>query len=216
MLTLDKPPTFDATLQTGLLDLLAWRRDVRAFKTDPLPPGTVERLIKAACLAPSVGLSEPWRFVVVEDPALRQQVRANFEACNAAALALQDDSRQALYARLKLSGLDQAPVHIAAFAESECEQGHGLGRLTMPKALDYSVAIAIHTLWLAARLEGIGLGWVSIVDPDAISASLDVPASWRFIGYLCIGYPSEEHHTPALQRAGWDERRAPACRILYR
>lgn len=216
MLTLGKPPTFDATLRSGLLDLLAWRRDVRAFKTDPLPPGSVERLVKAACLAPSVGLSEPWRFVVVEDTTLRQAVRANFEACNAAALALQDDSRQALYARLKLSGLDQAPVHIAAFAESESEQGHGLGRLTMPKALDYSVAIAIHTLWLAARLEGIGLGWVSIVDPEKLTAILDVPPSWRFIGYLCLGYPSEEHDVPALQRAGWDERRAPACRILYR
>jgi 5,6-dimethylbenzimidazole synthase len=215
-LTLDTQPTFDTALRNGLRDLLTWRRDVRTFKTDALPAGMIERLIEAACLSPSVGLSEPWRFVIVEDPALRQAVRANFEACNAAALALQDESRQALYARLKLSGLDQAPVHIAAFAETDCEQGHGLGRQTMPTALDYSVAIAVHTLWLAARIEGIGLGWVSIVDPEAIIATLGVPPSWHFIGYLCIGYPQEDHALPALQRAGWDERRAPACRILYR
>jgi 5,6-dimethylbenzimidazole synthase len=215
-LTLDRPPFFDPALRDGLRDLLTWRRDVRAFRPDPLPEGAIERLIATACLAPSVGLSEPWRFVVVADASTRQAVRANYEACNAAALAAQDGSRRALYAKLKLAGLDQAPVHVAAFAEGDCEQGHGLGRQTMPTALDYSVAIAIHTLWLAARLEGIGLGWVSILDPDAVTATLDAPPSWRFIGYLCIGYPAEEHDVPALQRAGWDARRAPACRILYR
>ena len=213
---LDTPPVFDAVLQDGLRELLTWRRDVRGFLATPLPEGTIERLIATACLAPSVGLSEPWRFVVVEDPTARAAVRANYEICNAAALALQDGSRRALYATLKLAGLDQAPVHIAAFAEGNCSQGHGLGRQTMPSALDYSVAIAIHTLWLAARLEGIGLGWVSIVDPATVIKVLDVPESWRFIGYLCLGYPSEEHDVPALQRAGWDERRAPASRILYR
>ena len=86
----------------------------------------------------------------------------------------------------------------------------------MPEAVDYSVAIAIHTLWLAARLEGIGLGWVSILDPTSLAATLDVPTSWRLIGYLCLGYPQEAHDVPILQREGWEARRAPACRILYR
>ena len=86
----------------------------------------------------------------------------------------------------------------------------------MPSALDFSVAIAIHTLWLAARLEGIGLGWISILDPDAVAAVLDVPPAWHFIGYLCLGYPVESDDCPALQRAGWEERRSPACRILRR
>ena len=215
-LSLAQPPVFEPPLRESLLGLLAWRRDVRAFRSDPLPAGMIERLIATACLAPSVGLSEPWRFVVVENPAARESVRANFTACNATALASQDGSRQALYARLKLSGLDQAPVQVAAFAEGDCAQGHGLGRQTMPTALDYSVAIAIHTLWLAARLEGVGLGWVSILDPESVAATLEVPPTWRLIGYLCIGYPAEEHDLPALQRAGWDERRAPASRILYR
>lgn len=210
------PPVFSAASRSDLLDLLAWRRDVRAFDPKPLPGGAVERLIRIACLAPSVGLSEPWRFVVVDDPALRRAVRANFEGCNAEALSAQEETRQGLYAKLKLAGLDQAPVHIAAFAEGACEQGHGLGRRTMPEALDYSVAIAIHTLWLAARLEGIGLGWVSILDAASLAATLDVPSSWRLIGYLCLGYPQDASDTPTLQRDGWEARRAPACRILYR
>jgi 5,6-dimethylbenzimidazole synthase len=209
-------PSFQPALREALADLLTWRRDVRAFRPDPLPPGVLERLLSRACLAPSVGLSEPWRFVIVDDPARRRAIRANFEAANEAALAAQDESRQALYARLKLAGLDQAPAHVAAFADPSDAQGHGLGRATMPGALDFSVAIAIHTLWLAARLDGIGLGWVSILDPDAAAATLDVPPDWRFVGYLCIGYPQAEDDCPALQRAGWERRRDPGTRVLRR
>ena len=210
------PHSFDPTLRAALRDLLVWRRDVRAFEPDPLPPGALQRLLETASLAPSVGLSEPWRFAVVESPSARAAIRENFERCNAEALAAQDESRQALYARLKLAGLDQAPAQVAAFVDRDCEQGYGLGRRTVPDALDHSVAIAIHTIWLAARLEGIGLGWVSILDPEAVATALEVPPAWRFIGYLCIGYPSEDHDAPALQRAGWERRRPPACRILYR
>ena len=208
--------SFDPSLRDRLVDLLTWRRDVRAFRREPLPDGVLERLLVTACLAPSVGLSEPWRFVIVDDPVRRQAIEANFRAANAAALALQDDSRRALYATLKLAGLAEAPIHVAAFADPGDEQGHGLGRATMPGSTDFSVAIAIHTLWLAARLEGIGLGWVSILDPAAVAACLDVPADWRFIGYLCIGYPVSDDDRPALQRAGWDRRRDPTCRILRR
>ena len=214
--TSSPPPHFAPAVRDGLADLLAWRRDVRAFRRDPLPDGAIERLIATACLAPSVGLSEPWRFVMVDDAERRLAVRANFQAANASALAAQDMSRQTAYARLKLAGLDDAPVHVAAFCDPDPEQGHGLGRATMPDALAYSVAIAIHTLWLAARLEGIGLGWVSILDPATILASLDVPDHWRFIGYLCLGYPAAEDDCPALQRAGWEMRRPPTSRILRR
>ncbi len=210
------PPRFTPAVRDGLADLLAWRRDVRSFRRDPLPDGTLERLVAAACLSPSVGLSEPWRFVVVDDPARRAAMRANFEAANALALLAQDAGRQGAYARLKLAGLDDAPVQLAAFCDPEPEQGHGLGRATMPDALAYSVAIAVHTLWLAARAEGVGLGWVSILDPRPVAAALDVPAHWRLVGYLCLGYPASEDDAPTLQRAGWEERRAPSCRILRR
>lgn len=210
------PPVFTPDFRDRLHDLLVWRRDVRAFRRDPLPDGTVERLVAAACLAPSVGLSEPWRFVLVSDAARKAAVRDDFLDANAAALAAQPSERRHLYARLKLAGLDDAPVQIAAFADPACSQGHGLGRGTMPATVDLSVAIAIHTLWLAARADGIGLGWVSILNPATIIGILDVPDTWHFVGYLCLGYPATDDDQPALQRAGWEERRRPECRLLRR
>ena len=209
-------PVFDDAFRSRLLDLISWRRDVRRFRRTPLAEGTLERLIECACLAPSVGLSQPWRFVIIEDAQRRAAIRASFASCNADALRAQAPERAARYARLKLAGLDEAPVHIAVFADRETAQGHGLGRLTMPETIDYSVVMAIHTFWLAARVEGIGVGWVSILDPARIAAILDVPAAWTFIGYLCVGYPSEEHDTPALEREGWENRRAAHEIALYR
>ena len=211
-----QPPSFSPSLRDGLHDLLAWRRDVRSFRRDPLPDGLLDRLIATACLSPSVGLSEPWRFVAVDDPARRAAVRDDFAAANAAALAAQDNTRRLHYARLKLAGLDQAPVHLAVFADPGDEQGHGLGRHTMPDSTGFSVAIAIHTLWLAARVEGIGLGWVSILHPDVIARICEVPPEWRLIGYLCLGYPTCDEREPELQREGWERRREPGCRLLRR
>jgi 5,6-dimethylbenzimidazole synthase len=132
-----KPPEFDADFRDRLQSLLVWRRDVRRFKRDALPTGTIERLIGVACLSPSVGLSEPWRFMIVEDQARRAAIRANFERCNQDALKQQEPDRASLYARLKLSGLDNAPCQVAVFADRTTAQGRGLGRLTMPETLDY-------------------------------------------------------------------------------
>lgn len=207
---------FDEAFRADLHDLLVWRRDVRRFRPDPLPDGTFERLVGLACLAPSVGLSQPWRFVTVSDPVRREAVRATFRRCNDAALALQPDERAGLYARLKLEGLDRAPSQFALFVERETGQGHGLGRLTMPETADYSAVMAVHTLWLAARAEGIGLGWVSILDPEAVTAALDVPAGWRLVGYFCLGYPEGDDDRPALERAGWERRCDPAAVMLAR
>jgi 5,6-dimethylbenzimidazole synthase len=207
---------FSEGFRASLLDLLVWRRDVRRFKRDPLAPGTLERLVAIACLSPSVGLSQPWRFVFVESPARRATIRASFERCNRQALLLQGGERAATYARLKLAGLDEAPCQFALFADRDTAQGHGLGRLTMPEAIDYSAVMAVHTLWLAARAEGVGLGWVSILEPDVVAAALDVPAPWRFIGYFCLGYPSETDDVPILEREGWEKRCAPSSTIIWR
>jgi 5,6-dimethylbenzimidazole synthase len=212
----EQPPEFDAAFRQRLLDLLRWRRDVRRFQRTKLPDGAIERLIGIACLSPSVGLSEPWRFVLVEDRARRAAIRQCFEARNAEALHMQSPDRAALYARLKLAGLDDAPCQIAVFSDHGTAQGRGLGSLTMPETLDYSVVNAIHTLWLAARAEGIGLGWVSILDPARVAAILDVPPAWTFIGHLCIGYPLAADDTPALERAGWEHRHPPEGAVLYR
>lgn len=203
------PPEFGPEFRARLRDLLVWRRDVRRFKRQPLPEGALARLLDLASLAPSVGLSQPWRFVVVESAERRAAIRACFEACNAEALRLQTAERAGLYARLKLAGLDEAPCQLAVFSDRSTMQGHGLGRLTMPATLDYSAVLAAHTLWLAARAEGIGLGWVSILDPAVVTSILETPLDWRLIGYFCLGYPAEEHDVPALAQAGWEARRRP-------
>ena len=209
-------PHFDAEFRRTLHDLIAWRRDVRRFKTDAVPAGTFERLVGIAALAPSVGLSQPWRFVLVEDAQRRQAVRGNFAAANAEALAGYADERQRLYASLKLAGLDKAPVQFAVFADRDTPQGAGLGRRTMPEMIEYSAVAAMNTLWLAARAEGLGLGWISILDPSALSALLDVSPAWKFVGYFCLGYAETEEITPELERAGWEHRRPAGDFILHR
>jgi 5,6-dimethylbenzimidazole synthase len=176
----------------------------------------VERLIATACLAPSVGLSQPWRFVLVDDPARRAGVTDVFTDANQEALAACAPTDAALYARLKLAGLQEAPRHLAVFADENPSLGGGLGRRTMPETARYSVVGAIVTLWLAARAEGLGLGWVSILDPARISAILDTPQDWTLIGYFCLGYPEAEDDTPELEREGWERRVEPGRFILRR
>jgi 5,6-dimethylbenzimidazole synthase len=207
---------FDDEFRARLRDLMVWRRDVRRFRTDPLPAGTLERLIATACLAPSVGLSQPWRFVIVDSPDRRRAVRDDFTACNAAALGSYAGERAERYAALKLSGLAEAPAQLAVFADRATDTGHGLGRRTMPETAEYSVVAAITAMWLAARAEGIGMGWVSILDPVRIKAILDVPEGWRLIGYFCLGFPEAEHAEPELARAGWEERQSAESFVLRR
>jgi 5,6-dimethylbenzimidazole synthase len=209
-------PDFDTDFRRQLGELLAWRRDVRRFRSDALPEEALDRLIGLACLAPSVGLSQPWRFVLVESAERRAAVRENFLACNAEALRDYRGERAKLYATLKLAGLDEAPVHLGVFAERATEQGQGLGRRTMPEMVDYSVVCAIHSLWLAARAEGIGVGWVSILDPATIAGALEVPPAWSLIAYLCIGYPQTDALTPELERIGWEHRRAVEQFVIRR
>jgi 5,6-dimethylbenzimidazole synthase len=199
----EKAPIFNDMFKRRLADLFAWRRDVRRFKTDPLPPSLVESLVRTAALAPSVGNSQPWRFVSVESEAARRAVIANYNACNTAALKSYEGERAALYASLKLAGLHEAPVHLAVFCDHAADAGFGLGRKTMPETLDYSVVAAVHTFWLAARAQGIGVGWVSILDPAEICRALGVPPSWKLIAYLCAGFPEEEHLDPELERHQW-------------
>ena len=199
-------PEFDRTFRDTLETLLVWRRDVRRFRTERLPDGLIEELLDLAALSPSVGNAQPWRFVLVDDDARRQEIVDNFERANADALSDYEGEQADLYAGLKLAGLKEAPVHLAVYCDEASGMGHGLGRKTMPEMLAYSVVGAVTTLWLAARAHGVGLGWVSILDPDEVDKTLDVPEGWKLVGYLCMGYPVEEHTTPELVRAGWQDR----------
>ena len=199
-------PAFDQAFCNQLDSLLAWRRDVRHFQQRPLPKGVLEQLLDTACGGPSVGHAQPWRFVRIVSAERRAALIADVDAQKWRAGAPYSGERKALYDRLRLHGLREAPEILAVFCDAQTEVGHGLGRATMPETLCWSVVTAIHTLWLAARAHGIGLGWVSILDPAAMNTLLDVPGDWRFVALLCLGYPERESDTPELVRHGWQDR----------
>jgi len=193
--------------------LMRWRRDVRHFRTDPVPAPVLARLQQAMELAPSVGNARPWRVLVVESPALRAAVRAEFVRCNAQAAGIYEGEQAAAYAQLKLAGLDNAPVQLAVFTDLTPQAGHGLGRQTMPETLEQSTAMAIHTLWLTARAENLGMGMVSILEPAAMKALFAAPPCWRFSAYLCLGWPEFTDDTPLLHRADWQKNTATPWQI---
>ena len=210
------PPEFDDAFRQTLAGLFEWRRDIRHFGIESVDGALIEKLLRCAMRAPSVGLSQPWRWVLVQDPARRLAIGANFEAANQVAAAGYQGGLAAQYAHLKLEGLRQAPVHVAVFADEGTAIGHGLGRQTMPATVVWSVVMAIHTLWLAARAEGLGVGWVSILNPAPLNALLDVPANWTPVAYLCLGWPERESNTPLLEERGWEQRIAYTNLVLER
>lgn len=210
------PPIFSPAFRRELEVLFQWRRDVRRFETTVVPERLIAQVIRAAASAPSVGLSEPWRFIRVGSTAARAAVAANFEEANALALAAQPVEKRAIYARLKLAGLREAPVQLAVFCDESSGQGGGLGIATMPEMRRYSVACAVMQMWLAARARGLGIGWVSILDPHRVADDLAAPDGWSLVAYLCLGYPVEDHIDPELERAGWQERHSLPDRVLHR
>ena len=203
----DQPgKTFSKQFCRQFAELIAWRRDVRRFTGKPVDEALVRQCLQLANMSPSVGLSQPWRFVELVDPARRQIIIDSFEKCNAEALADYDGADKTSYARLKLEGLREAPVQMAVFADTRTTKGKGVGRKTMPEMTAYSVVTAIHTFWLAARTCGLGVGWVSILEPEQVANACDAPDHWQLIACLCIGWPQHEMLTPELETAGWESR----------
>ena len=189
------------------LDLLMrLRRDVRRFRDTPVDEAVLTRCLDTIRLAPSVGLSEPWRILRVESDAARAAALANFKAANEQGLAGYSGERAQKYSQLKLSGMAKAPVQLAIYCDNATTQGHGLGAATMPEMRRYSVVTAITLFWLALRAEGLGLGWVSILDPQQLNRDLNVPQDWQLIGYFCLGHPEQIQDTPELQQKGWETR----------
>lgn len=210
-------PTFDADFQAQLQALLVWRRDVRHFQSRAVAEADMQQLLQSACQAPSVGNAQPWRFIRIRSAALRDKLadHVNAQSDRAAHLYAEGSFRER-YRSLKLHGIGEAPELLAAFSDDRPQAGHGLGIATMPEMLRYSTVMAIHSLWLAARARGIGLGWVSILDPDYVAGLLEVPNSWKLIALLCIGYPEELSDTPELERRGWQKREPLSDRVLVR
>lgn len=199
-------PRFDADFQAELTTLLSWRRDTRRFRRDPLPEGMIDDLLALAQKAPSVGNSQPWRFVRVRSPGLRAALADHVDLEAAKAGEAFAAPRREAYSALKLHGLDAAPEVLAVYCDETTTAGSGLGAATMPEARAYSVVLAIYSLWLAARARGLSVGWVSILRPDFVRELLRTPPEWRLVALLCIGFPDAPSDTPELERLGWQGR----------
>ena len=182
------------------------RRDVRRFRPDPVPDEVLLRIVDAAHHAGSVGFMQPWNFIIVRSPDVRRQVFEVFDRENARAAENYTGDRRSLYNSLKLQGILEAPLNLAV----TCDRGRGgphvLGRNTMTDTDVYSTCCAIQNLWLAARAEGVGVGWVSIFDPEAIKGLLNIPEGVLLVGYLCVGFPVEFDNRPLLEKVGWADR----------
>ena len=199
-----KAAGFDESARLGVYRAIRERRDVRrGFLPEPLPDDVLYRLLEAAHNAPSVGLMQPWRFIVVRDIAVRQAVHKIFLDANQEALAGYEGEQQQNYAGMKLEGILEAPQNLCVVCDSQSSQGHELGRRTMPETAVYSAVCAVQNLWLAARVENIGVGWVSIIRHDDLRTALGIPPSIQPIAYLCVGYVSHFLQKPELETAGW-------------
>lgn len=183
------------------------RRDVRRnFLKKPIPRQVLTRVLTAAHHAGSVGFMQPWDFVVVRDYVSKRAVKELFRQANADAARRYRGARAELYRRLKLEGIEEAPINIAVTCSRQRGGPHVLGRSTVRDTDLYSTCCAIQNLWLAARAEGIGVGWVSILDHGALKRVLGVPKPVKILAYLCLGYVSDFSTQPDLERAGWRER----------
>ena len=199
--------SFSPAEREGLYRAIRERRDVRSqFLPDPIPVEVLARLLQAAHHAPSVGFMQPWDFIVVDSREVRQQVRAIFERENEKALQNYAGDQASLYKRLKLEGILDSPLNLCITCDRTRGGPHVLGRNSILEMDLFSVCLAVQNLWLAARAEGIGVGWVSILDQQELAAALQLPDHVYPVAYLCIGYVSEFLPSPELQAKGWRAR----------
>ncbi|MGH1353055.1 MAG: 5,6-dimethylbenzimidazole synthase [Methyloligellaceae bacterium] len=198
-----------------LEEILRNRRDVRGnnFSDEPVSEEEVHRILDAALTAPSVGYSQPWKFVVIRDIDTRKQIQKSFLAENDKARDLFKDAKAEKYSKLKLEGIVEAPVNIAVFYIPSDEPV--LGQTTMKQMGEYSVVCAIQNMWLMARAMNIGVGWVSILDPDKVADILDAPKNHRLIGYLCLGRVKEFLPEPELETLKWNRRLNKSTVLFY-
>lgn len=194
--------------QNRFEELLRARRDVRGNhfqKEEPITDTEVQRILEAAIWAPSVGFSQPWEFVVIRDDSIKQKVVESFSRENEKALHLFDE-RQKVYQALKLEGINESPVNIAVFYRESDKPV--LGQTTMKEMGEYSVVCAVQNMWLMARSMNIGIGWVSILDPQAVKQAVAAPENLKLVAYLCVGKVDEFLDRPELEQLEWDKRKA--------
>ena len=198
---------FSEEEKKGVYRAIYERRDIRKeFLQAPLPKSVLLRVLNAAHHAGSVGFMQPWNFVVIEDPAIKKEIKAIFDEENRRAAENYVGDRKRKYRSMKLEGILEAPVNLCVTCDA-CRNGpHVLGRNTIPETDLFSTCCAIQNLWLAARSEGIGVGWVSILNPDKLKKILHIPGPVKVVAYLCLGYVSEFPKAPMLEIEGWEKR----------
>lgn len=191
----------------GVYRAIYERRDVRShFLPEPVPEDVVARILDAAHHAPSVGFMQPWDFIVIRDVSVRRAVYRNFECASLRASEVYGGEQRRLYDTLKLAGILEAPVNVCVTCDHNRRKGKGLGRQTDPAVDLYSTVCAVQNLWLAARAESLGVGWVSILDFEELKTTLGIPPALTLVAYLCIGHVSEFRPQPDLEERGWETR----------
>jgi 5,6-dimethylbenzimidazole synthase len=199
--------TFSDAERRGVYRAIYERRDVRsAFLPKEVPDAVLGRLLDAAHHGPSVGFMQPWDFIVIRDESVRRTVHDCFVEANRQAAEKYTGDRRELYLKLKLAGILDAPVNLCITCDRQRRRGSGLGRQTDPATDLYSTACAIQNLWLAARAESLGVGWVSILDFERLRKLLEIPEDLVPVAYLCVGYVEEFPARPELESAGWENR----------
>ncbi|PTM95314.1 5,6-dimethylbenzimidazole synthase [Mycoplana dimorpha] len=206
---------FSSAQRAAVYRAIETRRDVRdQFLPEPLPEDLVRRLLEAAHRAPSVGFMQPWNFIVIRDPAMRAGAHRAFLRANEEAAELFTGERQALYRSLKLEGILKAPLSICITCDPERAGSVVLGRTHNPRMDVYSTVCAVQNLWLAARAEGVGVGWVSIFHDADIRSLLGIPERIEIVAWLCLGYVDELYSEPELAVKGWRQR-LPLEELVY-
>ena len=206
---------FSEEQRAGLYRAIHERRDVRSqFLPEPIAADVLARLLQAAHHAPSVGFMQPWDFIVIDSIDVKRAVKTLYDDANADAASNYSDERAAQYRRLKLEGIVDSPINLCITCDRQRGGPHVLGRNTMLETDLFSTCLAVQNLWLAARAEGIGVGWVSIVDPMRLAETLKLPAQVYPVAYLCLGYVSEFLPKPELEIAGWRSR-LPLEQLLH-
>jgi 5,6-dimethylbenzimidazole synthase len=179
------------------------RRDVRRFLSSPIPSETVERILLAAHHAPSVGFMQPWNFILIRDPHKRRLVKETFLLARSQEAERFSGERKKLYLSLKLEGIEEAPLNICVTCDSTRHGPAVLGRTLIPETDIFSTCCAVQNLWLAARAEGLGVGWMSILSQARLKEILNIPARVTPVAYLCVGYPERFEPQPELEKVGW-------------
>lgn len=197
---------FEPDVIASLDEVIAGRRDIRRFRPDPVPQALLTEVLTAGHQAPSVGHSQPWRFIVVSDPAIRDRAAHLADRARLDQAALLTNDRAARMLDLKLEGLREAPVGVVIVCDRRTPASGVLGRATFPDADLWSCACAIENMWLAARARGLGMGWVTLFDPAELASLLELPGDVVPMGWMCLGWPDERPPSPGLERAAWSKR----------